>query len=167
MYLNTTICSNKQIKQQLEVIKNQLIKSLQITNDSNIVCAASVSVWFQSKERQRNGIFGFGRARNETRAWLAQLVEQCSVWEPNNNTRLFVFPYLMFRKPIMHQSIERKPAYWWRIKLTDEVKMTSSFVLPATVSKGRIQVDLHATRRHKKSCISEYFLPPSPHVPFK
>jgi len=27
---------------------------------------ANVSVWFQSKERQRNGIFGFGRARNET-----------------------------------------------------------------------------------------------------
>ena len=29
---------------------------------------AKVSVWFRSKERQRNGIFGFGRSRNETRA---------------------------------------------------------------------------------------------------
>ena len=29
---------------------------------------ARVSVWFRSKERQRNGIFGFGRSRNETRA---------------------------------------------------------------------------------------------------
>ena len=26
------------------------------------VCTASVSVWFRSKERPRNGIFGFGRA---------------------------------------------------------------------------------------------------------
>ena len=32
-----------------------------------IACVASVSVWFQSKERRRNGIFGFGRARNTTR----------------------------------------------------------------------------------------------------
>ena len=30
----------------------------------NLASVASVSVWFQSKERQRNGIFGFGRARN-------------------------------------------------------------------------------------------------------
>ena len=30
----------------------------------NLACVASVSVWFQSKERQRIGIFGFGRARN-------------------------------------------------------------------------------------------------------
>ena len=33
-----------------------------------IACVASVSVCFQTKERRRNGIFGFGRARNETRA---------------------------------------------------------------------------------------------------
>ena len=33
-----------------------------------IACVASVSVWFRSKERPRNGILGFGRARNETRA---------------------------------------------------------------------------------------------------
>ena len=31
-------------------------------------CVASVSVWFRSKERPRNGIFGFDRARNGTRA---------------------------------------------------------------------------------------------------
>ena len=37
-----------------------LIKSAII----NLACVASVSVWFQSKERQRNGIFGFGFARN-------------------------------------------------------------------------------------------------------
>ena len=30
-----------------------------------VACVASVSVWFPSKERPRNGIFGFGRARNE------------------------------------------------------------------------------------------------------
>ena len=29
---------------------------------------ASASVWFWSKERPRNEILGFGRARNETRA---------------------------------------------------------------------------------------------------
>ena len=33
-----------------------------------LACVASVSVWFRSKERPRNGILGFGRARNETRA---------------------------------------------------------------------------------------------------
>ena len=33
-----------------------------------IACVASVSVWFRTKERPRNGILGFGRARNETRA---------------------------------------------------------------------------------------------------
>ena len=33
-----------------------------------LACVASVSVWFRSKERPRNGILAFGRARNETRA---------------------------------------------------------------------------------------------------
>ena len=33
-----------------------------------LACVASVSVWFPSKERPRNGILGFGRARNQTRA---------------------------------------------------------------------------------------------------
>ena len=36
--------------------------------DKSSPCVASVSVWFRSKERLRNGIFGFGRTRNETRA---------------------------------------------------------------------------------------------------
>ena len=35
---------------------------------SLLACVASVSFWFRSKERPRNGILGFGRARNETRA---------------------------------------------------------------------------------------------------
>ena len=45
-----------------------------------VACVASVSVWFQSKERLRSGIFGFGRERNETRdhftrcLWLSFLV---------------------------------------------------------------------------------------------
>ena len=34
---------------------------------SKIACAASVSVWFRSKKRPWKGIFGFDRARNETR----------------------------------------------------------------------------------------------------
>ena len=33
-----------------------------------IACLASVSVWFRSNERPRNGILGFGPVRNETRA---------------------------------------------------------------------------------------------------
>ena len=33
-----------------------------------VACVASVSVWFRSKEKPRNGILGFGRARNERRA---------------------------------------------------------------------------------------------------
>ena len=37
---------------------------------ADLACVASVSVWFRSKERPRNGILGFGRARNETRALL-------------------------------------------------------------------------------------------------
>ena len=40
------------------VLKNRLV----------LAGVASVSVWFRSKERPRNGILGFGRARNETRA---------------------------------------------------------------------------------------------------
>ena len=33
-----------------------------------LACVAIVSVWFRSKERPWNGILGFGRSRNETRA---------------------------------------------------------------------------------------------------
>ena len=33
-----------------------------------IACVASVSVWFRSKEKPRNGILGLGRAINEKRA---------------------------------------------------------------------------------------------------
>ena len=35
-----------------------------------LACVASVSLRFRSKERPRNRILGFGRARNETRAAL-------------------------------------------------------------------------------------------------
>ena len=35
---------------------------------TEIACVASVSVWFRSKEKPRDGILGFGGARNETRA---------------------------------------------------------------------------------------------------
>ena len=33
---------------------------------TEIACVASVSVWFRSKEKPRDGILGFGGARNET-----------------------------------------------------------------------------------------------------
>ena len=35
---------------------------------NGLACVASVSVWFRSRERPKNGIFGFGRRRNGTRA---------------------------------------------------------------------------------------------------
>ena len=38
--------------------------------------------------------------------------------------------------------------------------------LPSRLLRSHFCVDLHTTRRHKKSCVSEYFLPTSPHVPF-
>ena len=43
-----------------------------------LVCAASVSVWFRSKERPRNGIFGFSRSRsllqNRTKTLATQFI---------------------------------------------------------------------------------------------
>ena len=35
-------------------------------------CVANVSVWFKSKDRLRNRIFGFGRERNETRGHFSR-----------------------------------------------------------------------------------------------
>ena len=44
-------------------VKGTLLKGI------NIACVASASVWFRSNERpRRNGISGFGRAKNGTRA---------------------------------------------------------------------------------------------------
>ena len=40
-----------------------------------IACAASVSVWFRSKERPGNGILGFGRARLVPRSLLLNHTE--------------------------------------------------------------------------------------------
>jgi len=53
-----------------------MISEFKIKNDSlwwrnfisYLACVASISVWFRSKKRPRNGILGFVRARNETRA---------------------------------------------------------------------------------------------------
>ena len=40
-----------------------------------IACVASVSVWFLSKERPKNGILGFGRARLVPRSLLQNRTE--------------------------------------------------------------------------------------------
>ena len=45
----------------------------------NLICVANVSIWFRSKKRPRNGIFGFGHVRNGTShfsrgLWLSFLV---------------------------------------------------------------------------------------------
>ena len=42
-------------------------KSRNVSGAFRVACVASVSVLFRSKERPRNEILGFGRARNETR----------------------------------------------------------------------------------------------------
>ena len=51
-------------REQGEQGNNNGVSSLDAT--SVIACVASVSVWFQSKERQRNRTFGFGRPRNSS-----------------------------------------------------------------------------------------------------
>ena len=49
--------------------KKRYLQTLNKLHRDNIMiaCVASVSVWFRSNERQKNGIFCFGRARNGTR----------------------------------------------------------------------------------------------------
>ena len=49
---------------------------------SELACVASVSVWFRSKERPRNGILGFGRERNETKFIGAILDSRSSFFAP-------------------------------------------------------------------------------------
>ena len=44
----------------------------------NLACVASVSVWLRSKERMRNGIFGFGFVRNDTRAIFCAVFDSFS-----------------------------------------------------------------------------------------
>ena len=43
-----------------------------------LACVASVSVYFRSKKKTGNGIFGFDRARNETRAIFRAVFDSCS-----------------------------------------------------------------------------------------
>ena len=50
-----------------------------------LTCVASVSVWFRSKERPRNGILGFGRAKNETRA------KKCAIFRAVSDSRSSFF----------------------------------------------------------------------------
>ena len=60
------ICSNQR-KETVPIAKLLRINKTGLL----LACVANVShvfVWFRSKKRPRNGIFGFGRARNETRA---------------------------------------------------------------------------------------------------
>ena len=47
-----------------------------------LACAASVSVWFRSKERPTKGIFGLGHARNETRTIFAVYDSRSSFFAP-------------------------------------------------------------------------------------
>ena len=54
--------------QMTDTSRNPLQSCLVFQSILDLACVASVSVWFRSKERPWNGILGFGRARNETRA---------------------------------------------------------------------------------------------------
>jgi len=81
--LVTTCCitCDHLLRRQISIYTSRLITarclhdlSLQLYTQCVLVCLANVSVWFQSKERHRNGISGFGRARNETRALSLTLV---------------------------------------------------------------------------------------------
>ena len=52
------------------------IRLVDVKNEKNnglLACVASVSVWFRSKGRPRNGILGFCRAKNETPSLLFYL----------------------------------------------------------------------------------------------
>ena len=53
-----------------------------------LACVASFSVLFRSKERARNEILGFGRARNETRAYSRHFSRglYCAVFDSRNST---------------------------------------------------------------------------------
>ena len=51
---------------KIKRIPDFFVKSGKLIIQTPVACVASVSVWIRSKERPRNGIFGFGRARNET-----------------------------------------------------------------------------------------------------
>ena len=69
--LRSLLKSRNQKKKYLPKYSTPKIPELKILNPKKFsitpACVASVSVWFRSKKRSRNGIFGFGRARNETR----------------------------------------------------------------------------------------------------
>ena len=66
--------TKKLVKKMTEIYHSHetsgpLLKHITITFSFRfLACVANVSVWFRSKEGPRNGILGFGRARNETRA---------------------------------------------------------------------------------------------------
>ena len=66
-----------------------------------LACVASVSVWFRSKERPRNGILGFGRARNETRAIFRAVFDSRSSFfapKPHGNACYAGYSHLHNRK---------------------------------------------------------------------
>ena len=64
-----------------------------------LACIASVSVLFRSKERPRNEILGFGRARNETSHFSRGLY--CAVFDSRNSTETLL-PSIL---PLLFQTI--------------------------------------------------------------
>ena len=61
------LCTNRVAWNRLDLFQLRVVKRVNIFSGI-LACVASVSVRFRSKERPRKGIFGFDRARNETRA---------------------------------------------------------------------------------------------------
>ena len=56
------------VNQETAYVSTRTADQKSCWSKERVACVASVSVWFRSKERPRNGILGFDRARNETRA---------------------------------------------------------------------------------------------------
>ena len=98
----------------------------------HIACVASVSVWYRSKERPRNGILSFGRARNETRAkiWKWGRKRQISkaridrsdslIFQHKRRPRVIGFTYA---SPEVHfRSTESQTFYWSIMTADDSIK---------------------------------------------
>ena len=118
-----------------------LVSSLKRMFTSSLACVASVSVWFRSKKRPWKGIFGFDRARNETRTrsftcvnFLA-VFDSCSSFsapEPHRNAC-----YAGYVKS--SQSAQKRPYVRGTQREYNSKPLKHSIVQRTLVSKRQIQ----------------------------
>ena len=123
-----------------------------------LACVASVSVWFRSKERPRNGILGFGSARNETRtsprsftyAIFRAIFDSCSSFfapKPHENARYagYYFPSCLFHAI---QNIERSLGiYMYMHNLENACNKLSAITMLGTHSRKRPPVVRFSTTK--------------------